>query len=506
MNIILNKLQLDKEEFKFQFQSHPEYPSALAFSDTLNFMGVRNAPYSLEKEYWKDLPNEFLTIYKNNFSLVQKQSNSIKIFSDKEESISEQDLLKHSSDVVIIFQKEEAEHNNSKINYTAIVLFILSIFIIYSFIFLSWGYALYNLLSIVGLYLSSEIYKEKFGKQSPVLSGICGKPSSSQNTKEESCSKIIKSDKINILGLKLSDFSLIYFIGLSVLGLLLPQTDFILKSLSFISIIVILYSLSIQIFIEKTFCKICLSIISILVSQIIVSSFFFKKEITIDFGLILSSIIILLIISAVIIYLNENLSEKEELKKSNIKNLRFKRDFDLFNKEYSISKEFHFTQKSPFFLGSKDAKVHIDIVSNPFCGYCKGAHEIMEKLLKSYPDDISFSVRFNYFESDKTDEDLTLLLKVLKYHYNNSELEFSEKLKHWFTNRDIKEIKEKYASLDLSNITLDDILSVGQENKHNDLNFTPILLINGKQYPEKYEREDIFYFIDELIDTLNEDI
>ena len=37
MDLFFNKLKIPKEEFLFQFQSHPNYPSALAFSDTLNF-------------------------------------------------------------------------------------------------------------------------------------------------------------------------------------------------------------------------------------------------------------------------------------------------------------------------------------------------------------------------------------------------------------------------------------------------------------------------------------
>ena len=38
---LINHLKLDKQEFIFQFNSHPNYPSALAFSDTLNFYGSK---------------------------------------------------------------------------------------------------------------------------------------------------------------------------------------------------------------------------------------------------------------------------------------------------------------------------------------------------------------------------------------------------------------------------------------------------------------------------------
>lgn len=41
ISIILDQLKLVKQEFLFQFQFNPNYPSALAFSDTLNIMGVK---------------------------------------------------------------------------------------------------------------------------------------------------------------------------------------------------------------------------------------------------------------------------------------------------------------------------------------------------------------------------------------------------------------------------------------------------------------------------------
>ena len=53
---ILNNLKLNKEEFLFQFRSHPDYPSILAFSDTLNFMGIKNDAYEIDKADWHDLP------------------------------------------------------------------------------------------------------------------------------------------------------------------------------------------------------------------------------------------------------------------------------------------------------------------------------------------------------------------------------------------------------------------------------------------------------------------
>src|SRR5690349_20579776 len=80
---LINYLKLDKQEFTFQFNSHPNYPSALAFSDTLNFMGVKNDAYELDKEYWDELPEEFIAIVDNAFSLVKKSGSNYSVYSEK---------------------------------------------------------------------------------------------------------------------------------------------------------------------------------------------------------------------------------------------------------------------------------------------------------------------------------------------------------------------------------------------------------------------------------------
>lgn len=84
---LINYLKLDKQEFLFQFNSHPNYPSALAFSDTLNFMGVRNDAYELDKEYWDELPEEFIAIVDNSFSLVKKSGTQYSSLFGKDQNV-----------------------------------------------------------------------------------------------------------------------------------------------------------------------------------------------------------------------------------------------------------------------------------------------------------------------------------------------------------------------------------------------------------------------------------
>lgn len=69
LDALITKIGLDVNEFNFQFQTHPNCPSALALSDTLNFLGIENSAYELEKEYWNEIPDDFITLYNQKFTL-----------------------------------------------------------------------------------------------------------------------------------------------------------------------------------------------------------------------------------------------------------------------------------------------------------------------------------------------------------------------------------------------------------------------------------------------------
>ncbi|WHF51930.1 thioredoxin domain-containing protein [Chryseobacterium gotjawalense] len=183
--------------------------------------------------------------------------------------------------------------------------------------------------------------------------------------------------------------------------------------------------------------------------------------------------------------------------------MKFKRNYEVFKRELISKDNINFeNNNNGFFLGNPDAKLHISLVSNPYCGFCKNAHEISEKLLKNYPNQISLQIRFN-FSSEKEDEKLTQLIGSLKNIYEiKGNFEFLKSLRFWFENKDEKQFNEKDSSSNYTN--LEELEKIGKENFIHGLNFTPMFLINGYHFPDKYEREDIFYFIDELLE--DEDI
>jgi uncharacterized membrane protein len=491
---LINYLKLDKQEFLFQFNSHPNYPSALAFSDTLNFMGVRNDAYELDKEYWDELPEEFIAIVDNTFSLVKKTGNNYSIYSDKAKTLNKEELHKKATDFVLLFEKENAE-NKSVTSYKPFIYAIFAIIAIYTLLNQTWYEGAFNILSMIGVYISLEIFNQKFGNTSTVIGSICGGDAATSQT-VNSCNKIIDQDKTSILGLKFSDFSLIYFIGITVLGLFLPATSFIIKGFTLASVIAIGYSLYIQGFVEKAFCRVCLLIISVLIAQLIISIFLFDNT-YFDLTTSLLSLILWVASFSLILYLNNTLNEKENLQKSNAKNLRFKRNYELFKRELLEKEKITFTDNETFSVGSKEARLKISIISNPYCGFCKDAHKIMENLLVKYPNDIFVQMRFNY-SSEKQNEKFTGLISDFMYIYKNKpEKEFLNIVEYWFETKDEDKIRQKTAAAS-THENLEPLINMSIENRDAGLNFTPIILINGYQFPEKYDREDIYYFIDEL--------
>lgn len=53
---------INKEEFKFQIETHPDYPSLIAFSDGLSFFNIPNIVIKLPFENVDNLENSFVVL------------------------------------------------------------------------------------------------------------------------------------------------------------------------------------------------------------------------------------------------------------------------------------------------------------------------------------------------------------------------------------------------------------------------------------------------------------
>ena len=69
-------ITIDLNEFYFQIQSHPDYPSLLSISDTLSFFKINNLATNLQNEDLLHLPKYFIALIQDDklfqFSLCRK--------------------------------------------------------------------------------------------------------------------------------------------------------------------------------------------------------------------------------------------------------------------------------------------------------------------------------------------------------------------------------------------------------------------------------------------------
>lgn len=237
-------------------------------------------------------------------------------------------------------------------------------------------------------------------------------------------------------------------------------------------------------------------IISILIGQIIIGSLFFEN--TINLNVIYISIFSLVLTFFLVLFINDALTQKEKYYQLSLKNVRFKKNYDVFRKELK-TKHYQLIKKNDEFLfGNKDSKLQLSIITNPYCSYCKDAYKILEKIIKNYPD-ISIQLRFNYLPNS-ADENLTTLISAFRNIYKNQgENSLLKAVEFWHDKNDIEIFKKEYSPF-IHETEMTGIIELAEENRDFGLTYTPQILINNYLFSNLYEREDIFYFIDELLE------
>ncbi|MCT4013666.1 ABC transporter permease [Elizabethkingia anophelis] len=490
---LLDSLEIDKQEFYIQFSSHPNYPSALAFCDTLNFMGIRNMSYSLEKDFWDELPVEFITIYKNNFALIKKKGKVYKIFSKSISIATKFELLQESTNFVSVFERNEAGKSQKIKSYLLFFVFLLCFYLGYNLWMFPWFYILYNMFSLLGLCVCVGIFRKKHSNIPFVVNNFLTYGESGDDI---SCSILIRKYRFDIFGLKFSDFCLIYFIFISVLGVFFFQTSFFLELFSLIFFFIIFSLTIIQFLLEKKIYKIYIVIILTLFFQILLSLLYFNGMFSFKNAML--SILLFVIVFILVAFVNEKTIENNELRMLNVKIMRFKKNYDIFKRELINNDKIIFENRGPLFFGDNNSIIQISIVFNLFSIHCKKAYRVLEKLLNNYSG-FAIELRFNCNETDDN-QHLKDVINLFFSIYNNlGQAECLKALEFWFKHMNYEELKNKY-KINYIEDSIEYINKIDQENKNKKINFAPIFFINGYKLPDQYDYDDIFYFIEELIE------
>lgn len=503
-----NKINHDKKELSFQIKSHPSYPSLHAITGVLDHFNIENiavnVPANLETV--EQLPNCFLAqIEKDNIKslivITKINDDFYEIFdsNSKKSKITKNEFIKLFTGIIIVIEKNSDivyERKNSNV-----LLLISLLVVIFSSAYLYYkSYpTLYSILlvilSIFGIIISISILKQEEGLNSFIGNAFC-----SSNNDKKDCDAVLSSKGAEIItNHKLSDICLLYFSCLTLMIIFIPRS-ILLKGIILSALLSTMYSIYYQFAIIKKWCLLCLSIVGILWLQGAI--LYFNEGFT---SLKLSNIVIsILIISSVYTfwsYIKPRYQDLINLRAEHAEDVKFKRNFDLFNSILQKSKQYNDTKidEKEIIFGNEQSHLEILVITNPFCGHCEPVHEAVHKILTKYDNDVKIIIRFNV----STDEDSypfkvtrrlieiyetegkKACLTAMDSIYNDKK--FDIWISEWKGTKD----KEFYST-------------IIKAQKHwctkNEINFTPEILINGKSYPKEYRRKDIFFFIEDLLE------
>ncbi|ESU29694.1 hypothetical protein FLJC2902T_01670 [Flavobacterium limnosediminis JC2902] len=488
-------------DFEDLFLSHPNYPSVFAITDSLNMLSVENIAIKIPKEQFVELPDFFLAIFRRDLVLVSKNENSISIETEagKKEKLTFDEFLTDWDEIIIA-----VEPNNAIIakNETASVKWMLYSLPIIAIIIMSLLYNNYNLNTIVllltsltGLFISVFIVREELGLKNEIVSKFCN---ANSNT---SCSSVINSGKSAITKwMHFSDLPLLFF-SISTLSLLLQPKDsgLIVGLLCLLSIPVILYSFWLQKFSLKKWCVLCLAVSFVVILQAFL--FGFANETVSDilsvnfYGFLFS----FLLCTFVWLFGKPILQGKIKAEKDVLDLKKLKRNYSVFN---SLTKEIPvlsgFDQLEGLSFGNKEADAQLTIIISPSCGHCHKAFEEAFEMVSKFPKKMFLNVLFNINPDNEKNpyrivaESLLAIDKlipekteeaIIDWHIKKMELETWKK--KWIVEFiDMKTTHQLYQQYDWC--------------LENGFNYTPVKIINNKQFPNEYEISDLKYFLNDF--------
>lgn len=506
------KIFIDQAEFEFQIQSHPNYPSLLAISDTLSFFKVKNLASRIENDDLVHLPNNFIALIKNkklssNLTVVEKIKNGYKYLDYG--IIVENDqpsFLEVFQNIILLAETEDNfQIESKKINVPLLLvsllfgLFYLALVFINGF---SFFVGLFVCLASIGVYLSYEAISSEFGIKTKFSEAVC------TFTTNADCKAVLNTLKSKIIEkIGFSTVSIAFFctqiIGILFFSILnkflvfFNITSFLLL-LSFPSIVFSIYH---QTIVAKKWCPICIAIIAVILLELLTLIVGGKFQFIFNPIYFLFYFFLLMVV-----YFGVHLIKKAGkislLRKSTIaQNNRFKRNYTLFKMALNASEKLETTTFAleKIILGNPNANLKIIIISSPYCSYCKNAHELIIEILDRYNDKVCIQFHFNFNIKASSLSQKELHVNLLEIYFKFGQNEFLKKLHIWFETQDLSTVDNTSELLANEDRLIEILENQYNWNLQNKLTFTPAIIINDFHFPKEYDRSDLMYFIEELV-------
>lgn len=518
LNVKVNNSTVDNT-----LQSHPDWPSMLCISDSLNEWSIPNGVGKIEKENMDQLPTPFAayTRYDGESLCIVNSVTPTEVefyFSKKDKFITEKRelFLEHWTGIYLIAEatNNSGENEYKKVKWNrslqqtipATLVLMLLIYAFYSIVshsnsadktFNYWGIYIQCLILLSGIIVSCLLLWHEIDGANPLLHKFC------TSVSQGNCDAVLNSKHSKVFGwLSWSEVGFFYFTGGLLTLVFITPVTYALALIGYLNILALpytIFSIYYQARIVRQWCVLCLLVQGLLILGAVNVIF---QGFLIPFYHIPATVYIftaLCYLGPVLLWysIKHYLFRLQEAKNTKREYLRVKFNPDLFETLLKNQKKINTsTEGLGIDIGNPNASNQLIKVCNPYCGPCSRAHPKIEKLLDNIPN-LKVKIIFttpNVKESE-TFKITAHLLALTSQITDQDKIE--NILDSWYM-----QDKKEYDKFRLNypiDVLLEDqaskIENMFQWCETNNISFTPTFFINGYRLPDVYDIEDLSYFL-----------
>lgn len=483
-------IRISKRYFREKIMTHPDYPSLVSLTDTLNELGLEYSAYRVKKENYLFLEYPLLLHVKED-----EKNNFVQVNSGESIVNNELALYKNWDGICFNLISQKISNSDHNLQYRKenrsrkfslfTLLFIFIIILAMTWNNPTWIYTMVQICSILGLIICYFIVLQSLGIENSISTRFC------DSNNVNNCNKVLLSKTFSWKGFNLGDFGAIYFTGMCIYVSIASLLDIkgSLAGIGYITFIpgflVAILSILYQWLVIKGWCKLCLFVDFILFLQAFMFHFFIAD--TTSFSISFSQIILLLfctILPAFIwIEYKKSLLEIEDSTKKHMDGTRFMRDPQVFLAMVRNQNKIDTAiLDNEIILGNSKAPIQLLIVANPYCLPCANAHKDVESLLLHHSENIGVTIRFLIKDFESTDLVTSTVKHILSLWLNGNK----KAVDAWFAEMELETYLLKYTTQVNSKLIrplLDHYKSWASENN---ISFTPSIFINGYEWPKHF--------------------
>lgn len=507
-----------KKEILSNLRVEPHYPSIYAVSNSLHKYGIPSLSIEINpiKENLSQLPLPFLALegskgkHHGHFVLVTQ----FDTVTDTVEFYDENDLVWHRESLseyvasltgFIQFYPEDGVEEVgtkwywklfwvrlSKCKSELLLILIGVVFPILAYIankeLHSTAFSILStVLDFIGAYLAAMIISHEENLSGQLAKAVCDSKSTT------GCSRILGGKGSIILGFPLSAIGLSYFISrifVYNVGLIQNNMDILnhLSSLSLFATLFVPYSIIYQYSIKKSWCNLCLLVVTVLCLQSILGMISSPQlSITIAFLHAILFILLLLIIS---LKVKLTRTETERFATTRVVNV-FKAEPSAF---WAILHQQRKSQVSDqgFLIGPRDNKIRLTSFCSPYCSPCHDALLAFCKVVKECP---QITLQIIYTTNPDIPQFDKLPLLFFLSEYTNDRERFIDTLSSWYAGVNQTTIGANMERGTPIEINLEFFREMYQISNQEEVVMTPTILINGYYVPSFYSLPEIVRII-----------